>query len=206
MYLRSAPRGLTIFATFAAFSPEGDGAPPTPPPPPPVKEPETFSREYVQELREENKGTRLKATEAQRKAADADARAKKAEEDAAAKIALAETEAKEKLSKAEKSANDRIIHSELRVFAIKAGMVDLDGLKLADVSKITLEDDGTVKGAEELMAALKEAKPYLFGKPPTGSSNPAPPPPPGDGQPKKAKDMSEDERKAFLKDHKKKFG
>jgi hypothetical protein len=43
-------------------------------------------------------------------------------------------------------------------------MIDLDWLKLVDMTKVTLEPDGTVKGADELMTALKEAKPYLFGK------------------------------------------
>ena len=33
---------------------------------------------------------------------------------------------------------------ELKVAAQKAGLIDLDALKLADVSKVTLEDDGTV--------------------------------------------------------------
>jgi hypothetical protein len=52
----------------------------------------------------------------------------------------------------------------LKGAAQKARMIDLDWLKLVDMSKVTLEDDGSVKGADELMAALKEAKPYLFGK------------------------------------------
>jgi len=112
----------------------------------------------------------------------------------------------EKTTAAEQRANERVIRAELKVAAQKAGMIDLDGLKLADVSKVTLEADGTVKGADELMTALKEAKPYLFGNATKGSSNPNPPPPPGDTQPKKAKDMTEAERAAFLQEHKRKFG
>jgi hypothetical protein len=38
-----------------------------------------------------------------------------------------------------------------------------------------------------------------------GSSNPSPPPSPADPKPRMAKDMSEDERQLFLKEHKKKF-
>lgn len=190
--------------------------PPTPVAPPVVhavptvpapKEPETFSREYVQELRAENKGTRLKATEAERKAADAEAAAKKATEEANAKIAAAEAAAKETAEKAAQAANERVIRAELKVAAQKAGMIDLDDLKVADLTKVTLEDDGvTVKGADELLASLKERKPHLFGQPNRGSSNPTPPPPPGDPQPKMAKDMTPAERDAWFRDHKRKFG
>jgi hypothetical protein len=44
----------------------------------------------------------------------------------------------------------------LEVAARKAGLIDLDWLKLVDG-----KDDGT-KGADEVIAALREAKPYLF--------------------------------------------
>jgi hypothetical protein len=50
----------------------------------------------------------------------------------------------------------------LKVAAQKAGMIDLDGLKLADMSKVTLEDNGTVKGVDELIAALKERGETIF--------------------------------------------
>ena len=179
----------------------------TTPPAPAPKEPETFSREYVQELRAENKGTRLKAADEQKKREEAEALAKTAADEANAKIAAAEAASKAATEQVTKDANARVIRAELKVAAQKAGMIDLDGLKLADLSKVTLEDDGvTVKGADELMTALKEAKPYLFGVPNKGTSNTTPPPPPGDTAPKKAKDMTEDERQAFLREHKKKFG
>jgi len=79
--------------------------------------------------------------------------------------------------------NERVIRARLEVAAQKAGIIDLDALALADMSKVTLEANGEVKGAEELMIALKEAKPYLF-------------------QQKKAKDMTPAEREAWWKEHK----
>jgi hypothetical protein len=49
-------------------------------------------------------------------------------------------------------------------------MIDLDGLKLLDASKVTIKDDGTVAGAEELIAQAKKDKPYLFGASSTSST------------------------------------
>ncbi|MCM8735999.1 phage scaffolding protein [Azospirillum sp. A1-3] len=171
--------------------------PPAPPAPQLPPEPQTFSREYVSELRGENKTWRLKAQAAEEAAAkakaDADAAtaaAKAAEEKAQADAAAARTAA-------EQAANDRIIRAELKAAAIKAGMVDLDGLKLADLSAVKLDDTGNVTGADEMLAALKESKPYLFSAPQPHSSNPTPPPPaPKPGDKKLAKDMTPEEFQA----------
>jgi hypothetical protein len=66
--------------------------------------------------------------------------------------------------------------------AQKAGLIDPDALALADMSR----DDGTTKTADELIAKLKQDKPHLF-------------------KPKMAKDMTESERQAWWKEHKRKF-
>ncbi len=170
-------------------SPTSPAAPPTPPVP--SKEPETFSREYVRELREENKNTRLKAQALEKERDDHKTAAEKATQ-----------EATEKITAAQQAANDRIIRAEMKAEAIKAGMIDLDGLKLADMSKVVLKDDGTIEGVEELMKGLKESKPYLFGTV-QHSSTPGKPPeqkPPTD---KKAPEMTKEEytaaKKAVLK-------
>lgn len=126
------------------------------------KEPETFSKEYVRELRHENGGYRLRAQESEKKAAEADERAKKAEADAKAKI-----------DAAAKESQVRVIRAEVKAIAIKAGIVDIDGLKLADLSGVTLDDAGDVKGADEAIAALQKSKPYLFAK--TTASTQQPP-------------------------------
>ncbi|WMT77457.1 hypothetical protein [Bradyrhizobium sp. Ash2021] len=52
----------------------------------------------------------------------------------------------------------------MKAAALKAGMIDLDGLKLADMSKVTLEPNGEVTGADQLMVGLKERWPDLFAK------------------------------------------
>jgi hypothetical protein len=57
----------------------------------------------------------------------------------------------------------RILHAELKAEAVRAGMVDLDGLKLIDTSKLRLTESGEVEGAQALMRDLRRAKPWLFG-------------------------------------------
>lgn len=146
-------------------------------------EPTTFSAEYVRELRAENKAWRLKAQENEATATSAAEAAKKAKDDADGVISAAKA-----------AANDRIIRAELKAEAIKAGLVDLDALKLADLTKVTLKDDGTVDGAEALFADLKKAKPYLFGVVNTSTTITAPKPgvQPGKG----VKEMSKAEYEA----------
>ena len=72
-----------------------------------------------------------------------------------AEAALAETKS---------HATAKLIHAELKAEAIRAGMVDLDGLKLLDISEFTLDRHGDVAGAEGILAGLKRAKPWLFGQ------------------------------------------
>ena len=57
---------------------------------------------------------------------------------------------------------ERLLRAELRSEAIRAGIVDLDGLRLADTSAISFGEDGSVEGAENVISGLKTAKPYLF--------------------------------------------
>ena len=90
---------------------------------------QTFSREYVTELRQENASQRVARQDAERRATEAENNLKKLDDESKVKITAAQTEA-------QTAANDRIIRAELKAEAIKAGMVDLDGLKLADLSKI----------------------------------------------------------------------
>ena len=149
------------------------------------QESETFSRQYVTELRQENAAQRVARQDAERRAAEAETNLKKLGEESTAKITAAQTEA-------QTAANDRIIRAELKAEAIKAGMVDLDGLKLADMSTIKLNDKGEVEGADALMADLKKAKPYLFGAQVTSHVD-TKKPKPGDPGPVDAKKMSKEE-------------
>src|SRR5258706_9542058 len=116
-----------------------------------------------------------------------------------------------------KQTSEEIIAQRLKAAALKAGIVDLDALKLADLTKVTLEADGvTVKGADELMSALKEAKPYLFAKhvrdmsPEEAAAKLAelkrePRPVPVETTKKRASEMSEVERQQYLAEHRRRF-
>ncbi|MGJ7529845.1 phage scaffolding protein [Variovorax sp. GB1P17] len=147
------------YAFFNADPGAGGGGTPTAPP-----EPQTFTLEYVKELRNENKGWRLKADELTKE--------RDTHKTAAEKAAL---EADEKVKSTNTAAEQRVIRAEMKAAALKAGMVDLDGLKLADLSKIKLTEAGEVEGAEALMDELKKSKPYLFGAPSTSNTQEPPP-------------------------------
>jgi len=146
-------------------------------------EPETFSREYVHELREENKSWRTKHQESESQRAEA-----LKQVDDATKVAA------DRIKDANTAADQRIIRAELKAAAIKAGMVDLDVLKLVDITKVKIGDDGEVIGGDELMASLKKSKPHFFTDP--SSSNGQRPPKPGEQQQKLATDMTDAEYEA----------
>lgn len=152
--------------------------PPAPPTPPPAEK--VFTEDYVRRIRAEAENHRTEAQKA-KEAAEA-----------------AERAASEKIAEASAAAERRIVTAELRAEAIKAGMVDLDGLKLLDIEKagVKLNAAGDVEGAAEALAKMKEAKPYLFGQQRTGNTDR---PPPGNPTPKKATEMTDDEWRAEMK-------
>jgi hypothetical protein len=140
-----------------------------------------FSAEYVHELREENKAWRLKHQTAEGESAAHKTAAEKAKIDSDEAIKVANT-----------AANERILRSELKAHAIKAGIVDLDALKLVDMTKVKLLDDGTVEGADALFEELKKSKPYLFATT-TSTSSTEKKPDPKPGEPKNVKEMTDEE-------------
>jgi hypothetical protein len=101
----------------------------------------------------------------------------------------------------------------LKAAAKRAGIVDLDALALADTSK----DDGSIANADAIVAALREAKPFLF--PPKMARDMSeaersealaaikrgPPPIPVETT-KRATEMSEQERREYLREHARRFG
>lgn len=156
------PRFLKRYPFFNA-EPGATGGGTAAPAAPPAQ-PSSFSAEYVKELREENKSWRLKA------------QATELERDGFKTAAdKATSDAKEVSNAAQAAADQRVIRAELKTVALKAGMVDLDGLKLADLSTVKLDDQGEVAGADALIDALKKAKPYLFGSTQHTSTPSAPP-------------------------------
>ncbi len=101
-----------------------------------------------------------------------------------------ERELRETVAEAER----RLIRAELKAEAVRAGMVDLDGLKLLDLSAVRLGEGGEVEGAAALMSQLRRGKPWLFGQASTSSS--AAPPPSAPPRSKLATEMSEEEWRA----------
>ena len=63
----------------------------------------------------------------------------------------------------------RLVAAHLRTEAVRAGMIDLDGLKLVDASNVKLGPDDKLIGSRELMEGLRRTKPWLFGS--TSSSS-----------------------------------
>ena len=58
----------------------------------------------------------------------------------------------------------RLVQAELRTEAVRAGMVDLDGVRLLDrFGTVVLGAQG-IEGGTALMARMKEEKPWLFGR------------------------------------------
>ncbi len=64
----------------------------------------------------------------------------------------------------------RLVQAELRTAAARAGMVDLDGIKLVDMSGLAVNASGELVEAPEIMTRLRHDKPWLFGR---GSSSSA---------------------------------
>lgn len=116
-----------------------------------------------------------KAEEDRKKEEMSEAERLKAEKDEAAKKA---EEASESAKKATESANKRILDSEIRSIARSLNANDVnDVLKLIDREGVEIDDEGNVKGVEEAVKALKDAKPWNFkasvGVDASGGSNPS---------------------------------
>lgn len=159
-----------------------DETPPAAGAPAATAEPQSFSLEYVRELRAENKATRLRLQAAEE--------AKTTAETAAA---TASTAAEAKVAAANIAASERLLRSELKAAAIKAGITDPDGLKLADTSKLKLNDAGEIEGLDAFMAEFKTAKPYLFGAAGGNTSPPGGKPPPKNNEPVDAAKLSKED-------------
>ncbi len=85
----------------------------------------------------------------------------------------------------------RIVAAHLRTEAVRAGMIDLDGLKLIDLSEVQLGPDDKLLGSREIMESLKRTKPWLFGV--SSSSSTAAAPSSKRTRPKTALEMTDEE-------------
>ncbi len=92
----------------------------------------------------------------------------------------------------------RLVQAELRTEALRAGMVDLDGVRLIDPAAIRLTEAGALEGGAALMARLRQDKPWLFGRGGGGgsSSSGAAAPPAAPAAPRSAMDMGVEEWRA----------
>lgn len=66
-----------------------------------------------------------------------------------------------------KQVEQRLLRSELKAAALRAGMVDLDGIALIDTTELHLDTEGNLPNATGVMTQLRRAKPWLF----SGSSS-----------------------------------
>lgn len=65
----------------------------------------------------------------------------------------------------------KLIQAELRTAAARAGMIDLDGVKLVDTAALVLTEAGELSDGPGVMAKMRQEKPWLFGR--SSSSSPA---------------------------------
>lgn len=87
----------------------------------------------------------------------------------------------------------RLLQAELRAEAIRAGMVDLDGVKLIEPAAVKVNEAGDLVDGPGVMRALRAAKPWLF----AGSSSSSAMAPRAEApRVKKATEMSVDEWRA----------
>lgn len=170
--IRKYPMNLQLFAEY----------PTDPPAEPPVEEaPKTFTQDELDRVvaervaRERKKAekyanydelqtklTALEATEEARKKADmSDAERLESEKAEALKKAQ---ESEERSTARETAANQRIINAEFKALA-RDNNVPADriaaALKLADLSGVTVDDEGNPQGIEDAVKALVDANPYL---------------------------------------------
>lgn len=87
---------------------------------------------------------------------------------------LDEQPASEEISKLRIDFQTRLIAANLRTEAVRAGMIDLDGLKLVDLSAVHLDDADKIVDGRKLMIDLRRAKPWLFGAASTSNATVAP--------------------------------
>lgn len=156
-------------------------------------EEEVVIKKEVAALKLENAAKRTENKELKDQIAEVTGEKKKVEEQVTT-LTQQLTSTKEEVTKVKAESDTKIAElttaqkeqqkmAKLQVLALKEGMVDPDGLKLADTSKITVDDKGELVGTEDLFKGLKETKPYLFGV--TGNTT----------QPKTPKKQGEHEEK-----------
>jgi hypothetical protein len=100
-------------------------------------------------------------------------------------------ELEQQMQEMRRDADKRVLQANLQMEAVRAGMIDLDGIKLIETAGIRMTEDGKIAGGADLMQRLKRDKPWLFSA--RSSSAPAEAPPHQLPQPKLAIEMTDEE-------------
>nr|WP_294511724.1 hypothetical protein [uncultured Rhodopila sp.] len=99
--------------------------------------------------------------------------------------------AEDQIKKLRADYESRLVAANLRTEAVRAGMIDLDGLKLVDLSSVTLDANDKIVDGRKVMDNLRREKPWLFGA--TSSSSAAVAPASQPVRQKTALEMSDEE-------------
>jgi hypothetical protein len=115
-------------------------------------------------------------------------------DDALAALRLRAEALERQLQEVEARSTLQLRQAELKAEAVRAGIVDLDGLRLLDASAWNAPAGGTALEAGEVIRALRRDKPWLFGASQSSSAGLAPTAAPA--RRRMATDMSLDEWRA----------
>jgi hypothetical protein len=183
-----------------------------------VREEMSGAQARIKAQNEENKGHRLNADNAKRDLTNLQTEVVQLREQHAAALTAADkkaadatgaletlrTEHQTALNGLKESADTRVLTAELRAQAAKAGMLDVDGIKLLDTSTVKLDDKGNLVLPDQFFETAKTARPWMFGAPPpaaNSTSNPLNPPAPNPNANVKFGDMADADQKAFEAKH-----
>lgn len=125
-------------------------------------EPQSFSVDYVRELRAENKGYRLKAQQLEAAATEAKTAAEKVAAELAAYGTKAAKELEAKIAEVSGAAAQRLVRAEIKAGAVASGIAHIDFLKLIDTSAVTVGADGEVIVPDSFWADTKAKFGHLF--------------------------------------------
>lgn len=166
------PLDLQLFAEDPTPEPPADPEP-TPTPEPKLVPQDEVDRIVAERLARERKKfgdyddikaklTALEEAEAEREKAKL-SETERLEAEKVAALQAAE-DAKAERDRALTAANQRLIKAEFRAVArelnVRADALD-DAFKLADMSGVSVDDDGNIAGVEDVVTALLTNKPYL---------------------------------------------
>lgn len=68
----------------------------------------------------------------------------------------------ERISNSQRIAEAKRIEAEIKAAAVSEGMQDLDLIKVMDLSKVKVNEEGDIIGVNELVSAFKASKPQYF--------------------------------------------